>query len=151
MNWDDLLGTVSVAALALLAGGLLIILVGAVPTFRTLSDRTWVQVHTGLDRDIKRYMPQVTALALLTGIAAMAFPQSGVELVLRGLAVVTLLAGIVITVRVNHPVNVAVGAGAPEPAPELPALRARWIVGHRARTLTSVAALLFAAAALGWG
>lgn len=154
MSWLNATATLSVAALALLAGGLFIMLAGAVPTFRALPVRTWVRIHVGLDEDIKRFMPLITAVALLAGAASVAFPQVAVERVLRVLAVLALLAGIVVTIRVNHPVNRTVGAldtgGGPDDG-TLTELRRTWIAGHRARTVASVFSLLFAVLALGWG
>ncbi|MBV2365255.1 anthrone oxygenase family protein [Streptomonospora nanhaiensis] len=150
-TWTAVLGFANVTSQGLLAGGLFIVLAGAVPTFRALPVETWLRVHRGLDSSIKRFMPVITLVALLTAVALLALPQNPLALWLTGAGVASLVVGIAVTTRLNHPINVAVARHTSGEAPlersALAGMRARWITGHRYRTWLAVLGLVCFAAA----
>ncbi len=126
----------------LYVGGLFVVNVAVVPTFATLSPDRYAETHQLLDRYSDPYMPILGFLATLTAIGELWFSHSW-QIGYRLVGLAGLIAIIVISIRIHGPLNRHIRAWKPGSVDEqLTAVRARWIGGHRIRTVIAAICLV---------
>jgi hypothetical protein len=125
---------------AMMAGGLTMVMVAVVPTFRRLPDRLAVGLHREVDRYVDVPLPIFTVLTFV-GSAALLF--DGAETALVAAAAVCTIVVAVGSHFVNRPMNLRLKSWGPGPVPtEYARLRRRWDLAHAFRTAAGVAALV---------
>ena len=143
--WLSLFATVSLVGQGIQAGALFMFMSGVVPTFRTFPVPAWLEMHRSMDSSIERFMPKITVVTILAGVACEVFDQSVEARVLRAIGIAGSLAVVAISEGVNVPINRVIKARLASPdgysEAEMSAARTRWITWHRYRTYASVIGL----------
>jgi Domain of unknown function (DUF1772) len=125
---------------AMMAGGLTMVMVAVVPTFRRLPDRLAVGLHREVDRYVDVPLPIFTALTFVGSIVLLV---DGAETALVAAAVAGTLAVAVGSHFVNRPMNLRLKSWGSGPVPaEYTRLRRRWDLAHAFRTAAGVASLV---------
>ena len=126
---------------AMMAGGLVMVMVAVVPTFRRLPDRLAVSLHRQVDRYVDVPLPIFTVLTVLSAIPLLFDDDTATGLVAAAAA-----CGVVVAVGshfVNRPMNLRLKSWGPGPVPaEYAGLRRRWDLAHALRTAAGLAALV---------
>ena len=109
-----------------------------------LSASAWITGHQITDAFFRRVLPTFFNLTLLTLIAA-TFAARGSGRWLFGLATVLLILSLLLTLRVEVPMNRQIALWKPAaPPPDWSEVRDNWLSSHFLRTASAVAAFLFA-------
>jgi uncharacterized membrane protein len=150
--WLSVFAGINLVGQALQAGALFMFMAGIVPTFRAFPVPSWLEMHRSMDADIDRFMPKLTVVTILAGLACQAYSQTGEQRVLRALGVLGSLVVVAVSEGVNVPINkvikrkLASADGYVES--EMADARVRWIAWHRYRTVASLLALVCLTAAM---
>jgi hypothetical protein len=135
----------SVAAAALIAGGMVVVQMAVMPTINLAGDRLGVRVHTGFDRYVELHLPAFAILTILAGLGALVFDEdrAGGATALVALGVLSAAAAAVISHFFNRRMNAQLKRWDPEALPaEYGALRRRWDRLHHLRSAAAVLAFL---------
>jgi uncharacterized membrane protein len=133
----------------MVAGGLTLVAFAVVPVFEQLSVADWTRLHRALDRNVDRFMPALTVLAIVAGTVAVTQAATTESRLLLLAGVLCDVAVAVISQTLNRPLNRAVRAWDPEmPPAHAGAVRGRWVRFHRLRTWTGIAAAVLFTAGL---
>ena len=129
---------------AMMAGGLVMVMVAVVPTFRRLPDRLAVRLHREVDRYVDVPLPIFTALTFVTALLlAVVDTQTATT---RALTLVAAAGALLVALSshfVNRPMNLRLRTWGDGPvAPEYPTLRRRWDLAHAARTVAGLTTLV---------
>jgi len=128
-------------AAAMMAGGLTMVMVAVVPTFRRLPARLAVSLHREVDRFVDVPLPIFTVLTVLSSIPLLFDDGTATGLVAAAAACAVVVA--VGSHFVNRPMNLRLKEWGPGPVPaEYAALRRRWDIAHAVRTAVGLAALV---------
>lgn len=141
---EEILRFLNVFAAAISAGILFAVLVGVVPTVRSLSAKAGHAFHLQFDHRVDLYNPLLVVLAIGTAIAALVLDRdsaAATALTVAGIAGSACLG--VVSVLACMPINREVGRWSNEAVDdgEWRRLRARWNRFHLIRTLGSLVAL----------
>jgi small-conductance mechanosensitive channel len=129
--------------LALLVGGLFFVNMAVVPTFTALSTGRYAEFHHVLDRYSDPYMPVLTFSTALLAIAELFFAQAPWQLASRIIGIVCILGVALISMLIHGPLNRRIRTWKPDHQIEhLDEIRARWVAGHRVRTVVAFIGLL---------
>jgi len=129
--------------LGLLVGGLFFVNMAVVPTFIALSTGRYAEVHHVLDRYSDPYMPILTFSTALLAIGELWFTHSAWQLVSRLIGISCIVSVAVISIRVHGPLNRRIRTWRPDRQIEqLSEIRARWVAGHRFRTVLAFIGLV---------
>jgi uncharacterized membrane protein len=135
----------------LVAGVLFIGLVAVQPALRSVTPGTYVTVKQAFDRTYPPFMRplQLTALAVSLALTVTAGVQGKATCaVLAGLAFLSIAVNIVVTVRGDLPINVAMASWrADDPPSDWEHHQARWDTFNKIRTVAAVTALVLLAVA----
>jgi hypothetical protein len=148
--WAAILSVLVLLSGAVLTGGLIMVALAVVPTFRSIPAAEHVRMHRTLDRYIERFMPLSAVLTILGGIAlANLHTEAHLRTVLIAAVALTVMVSL-ISHLFNRPINLRMHTWSLEALPaDLVEIRERWARLHLLRTLVSVAALaLYAVAAV---
>jgi Domain of unknown function (DUF1772) len=115
---------------------------------RNLPEANWTLEHQTTDALFRKVMPVFFNATGILLIAASALSKSGSRWMF-GAAALLIVVSIVITVRVEVPLNRTIASWTPGAAPpDWGLLRDRWLWNHWTRTTTSIVAFLCAAVGL---
>jgi uncharacterized membrane protein len=115
---------------------------------RNLPEANWTLEHQSADALFRKVMPVFFNATAILLIAASALSRSGSRWMF-GAAALLIVLSIVITVRVEIPLNRTIASWTPGVAPpDWGMLRDRWLWNHWTRTMTSIVAFLCATAGL---
>lgn len=129
--------------LGLLVGGLFFVNMAVVPTFIALSTGRYAEFHHVLDRYSDPYMPILTFSTVLLALGELWFAQATWQLVSRLVGVICIGSVAVISILIHGPLNRRIRTWQPDKQLEqLAELRARWVAGHRLRTVIAFIGLL---------
>ena len=143
----DTVAMVSLAALGLLAGMMLGILIAGYAA-RGLPEESWTLRFQIENRLFTKTMPPALMLPLLGLIASVPLTRDAVRSLLAVAAVLTAIV-LAITIALEVPINRRVASWSAGAAPaNWTAVRDRWLWYHLARTVVGLLAFLCAAAAL---
>jgi Domain of unknown function (DUF1772) len=124
---------------AMMAGGLTMVMVAVVPTFRRLPDRLAVGLHREVDRYVDVPLPIFTALTFLSSVVLL-FDGTTVLVAAAAACAIAVAVG---SHFVNRPMNLRLKSWGSGPVPaEYARLRRRWDMAHAIRTAAGVAALI---------
>ena len=138
-----LLEIVNFVTLVLLVGGLFYVHVAVAPTFVALKTDSYAEVHHVIDRYSDPYMPILTFSTALLAIGELWFTQSSWQLLSRGIGIVCIVSVALISIRIHGPINRRIRTWEPGKQLEhLDDLRARWVAGHRFRTVLAFIGLI---------
>jgi hypothetical protein len=128
-------------AAAMMAGGLTMVMVAVVPTFRRLPDRLAVSLHREVDRYVDVPLPIFTVLTVISSIPLLFDDEAATGLVAAAAACAI---GVAVGSHfVNRPMNLRLKAWGSGPVPaEYAGLRRRWDLAHALRTAAGLAALV---------
>ncbi|BCL84221.1 DUF1772 domain-containing protein [Ktedonobacteria bacterium brp13] len=131
------------STLCLLVGGLFFVNMAVVPTFTTLSTDRYAEFHHVLDHYSDPYMPILTFSTALLAIGELWFTHSSWQLISRLIGIVCILSVAVISILIHGPLNRRLRTWQPDKQLEhLSELRAKWIAGHRIRTVIAFIGLV---------
>ncbi len=129
--------------LGLLVGGLFFVNMAVVPTFMTLSTGRYAEFHHVLDRYSYPYMPLLTFSTVLLALCELWFTQSSWQLISRIIGIACIASVALISILVHGPLNRRIRTWQPDKQLEhLSEMRARWIMGHRVRTVMAFIGLI---------
>lgn len=129
--------------LVLLVGGLFFVNMAVVPTFIALNTGRYAEFHHVLDRYSDPYMPILTFSTALLAIGELWFPQSAWQFTSRIIGIICIMGVALISMRVHGPLNRRIRLWKPDKQIEhLDEIRARWVVGHRIRTIVAFIGLI---------
>jgi len=135
---------VNVFAAAISAGILFAVLVGVVPTVRSLSAKAGHAFHSGFDHRVDLFNPLLVGLAVATAVALLVVGwDNGAATALTALGIAGSACIGLVSVLVNMPINRTVGSWSNDAVDEEEwwRLRARWNRFHLIRTVASLVAL----------
>jgi hypothetical protein len=132
----------------LIAGGLLVVEVGLIGTFRRVPAELGVRLHVAFDRHVDRILPPFTVASILFGVATLVFGDDPpVGWIVAG--IVALVAVALISHLRNRPINLIFRRCDPGTVPPgYAALRARWDRLHITRTAIGLAGFVSLVVAL---
>jgi hypothetical protein len=141
---------ITVVLSGLVAGGLLVVQLGLVPTVAALPAAASIRLHVAFDHYVERSMPALTIATLIVGIvdaAVHSMTAAATALSIAALLATAIVAAI--SQLVNVPMNATMRNWEPGTAPpEYASLRVRWDRAHLARTLAGEVAFVCFAVAL---
>lgn len=129
--------------LSLLVGGLFFVQMAVSPTFILLSAGRYAEFHHVLDKYSDPLMPALTFGTALLALPELFFAQPAWELASRSCGVLCILGVALTSILVHGPVNRRIRTWNPDKQLDrLHEMRARWVAGHRFRTVLALLGLL---------
>ncbi|OHV41394.1 hypothetical protein BCD49_07925 [Pseudofrankia sp. EUN1h] len=145
------LAVVALVLAGLVAGTMTVGLVAIRPAMHSLPVASYITVKQAFDASYPRFMVPLQLAALVTSLAltvTAAVDDSTTSAALAGVGFVLLLVNVVVTVRGDLPINIAMASWRPEEPPaDWERHRVRWDRFNAIRTAAAVTGLVLLAAA----
>ncbi len=144
----DALALLFLVAVGILAGVLVGVDLAVVPLLGALPGERYLQVHKLLDPNFDPFMPRLSKVALVVGVALMVFAPGVPAKVTFAVALLCVVGVAVVSEASNVRMNRRIDTWSAEQLPaDWRAVRAAWGRWHRVRTGLSVAGFVAAIAA----
>jgi len=133
---------ITIGAIGLLAGGLLLVSVSTIPLFVALPPEQFVFVHKTLDRHMHPYMPSLSGVALVTMLFELWLSRHPWQTVGIIIGIGCIIAIVAISELINVPINHKIAHWTPGLSDEhLQNWKNMWYRGHYLRTIVAVIGL----------
>lgn len=139
----SLLMLMNLILLGLLVGSLFFVNMAVVPTFTALSTGRYAEFHYVLDRYSDPLMPILTFSTALLSFGGIWLSQSPWQIASRLIGTICILSIALTSILIHGPINRRIRTWQPDIHIEhLAEMRARWVAGHRFRTLLALIGLV---------